>query len=164
MKYLKIRNWDKYQHYKSDKSQRRVVWVKLYTSMLRDTELRRLELSTRLLYDQLLLLAAEYENAIPNDFEEISYATKIPLALVEQGVADLMEGQWISGVERKPPASKMLASRYQADSSTLAQSKRKSKRKSDATPSAFCPVCDLGFLTNQRLSEHLSDVHHIDAA
>lgn len=25
-----------------------------------------------------------------------------------------------------------------------------------------CPVCQLGFLTTQRLSEHLSDVHHID--
>ncbi len=27
-----------------------------------------------------------------------------------------------------------------------------------------CPECGVGFLTDQRLSEHLSDVHHIDAA
>lgn len=28
--------------------------------------------------------------------------------------------------------------------------------------SELCPICDLPFKTEQRLQEHLSDVHHVD--
>lgn len=105
MSYLRIRNWQTYQHYKN----RRPVWVKLYVSQLRDHELKRLPISTRLLFDQLLLLAAEYENAIPKDFEELSSATRIPNEDVVDGVRLLVEGGWIQETSTKRRASSALA-------------------------------------------------------
>lgn len=157
MKYLKVRNWERYQHYKAD-SNRRVVWVKLYTAMLRDVELRRLDLSTRFLYTQLLLLAAEYNNAIPNDVKEISYAINLPPKQVQQGIDKLVQGKWISGFDRKHSAITMLAKKREEE-------KRREKEK-NATESSvenrFCPRCGVGFLTLERLGEHLANVHHID--
>ncbi len=157
MKYLRIRNWDRYQHYKAD-SNRRVVWVKLYTAMLRDVELRRLDLSTRFLYTQLLLLAAEYNNSIPNDAKEIGYAINMPPKQVQQGIDKLLQGKWICGFDRKHSASTMLEQKRREE-------KRKEKeenRPESSVENRFCPRCGVGFLTLERLGEHLADVHHHD--
>ena len=69
MTYLSVTKFEQYQHY----TQRRPPWVKFYVKLLEpDNPLMRLPVSTRYLFHMLLLLAAECDNAIPNDFEWLS--------------------------------------------------------------------------------------------
>lgn len=128
MTYLRVRNWEQYQHYKD----RRPVWVKLYVSQLRDSELKRLPLSTRLLWDQLLLLAAEYENSIPNDSEEICAATRIPLEDVTNGIGLLLQGAWLKESRSKRRASRPLAESSGSDSPEQEQEVEQEQDKSIA--------------------------------
>jgi hypothetical protein len=76
--YLRIRNWEKYQHYKD----RKPIWIKLHIDMLDDEKLRSLPVPTRLLWDQLLLLAARYGNPVEDDANGIAKLTRMPLRSV----------------------------------------------------------------------------------
>ena len=70
--YLAIRNWQRYQHKDIfKKSNGKPPWIKFYTALLEDDEMSDLDLSTRLLFCLLLLLAAKKRNAIPSDPEWI---------------------------------------------------------------------------------------------
>ncbi len=100
--YLSVRNWGRYQHYKH----RRPPWVKLYTDMLHDEELRGLSHTTRLLWVLLLLLSGEFANAIPNDSERIAAWTGIPAAACREGIETLLKGRWLSEKQTKRSASK----------------------------------------------------------
>ena len=61
--YLRVRNWEKFQHYKD----RRPVWIKLYVDILQDYELGTLSDSQLGQLVKLWILAAGCDNAIPND-------------------------------------------------------------------------------------------------
>ena len=60
---IKIRNWDRFQHYKKPKP----VWIKLYRDLLGDYNFSRLSIVDKWTLIGLYLLAAETDNAIPND-------------------------------------------------------------------------------------------------
>jgi hypothetical protein len=63
MKYAKVKNWDKYQHY----SDRNPPWIKLYNTLLDDYEYSCLQDDSKLLLMSLFLLASRTENKIPAD-------------------------------------------------------------------------------------------------
>lgn len=63
MEYLKICNWEKYQHY----SQRNPPWIKLHNQLLDNYEYGRLRDDSKLLLVSLYLLASKCDNLIPND-------------------------------------------------------------------------------------------------
>ena len=67
MTYLKIKNWEKYQHYKD----RNPPWIKLYHSLLDDYLYGCLQDDSKLLLLSLWLLASRTDNRIPNDPEWI---------------------------------------------------------------------------------------------
>ena len=100
--YLSVRNWGKYQHYRD----RRPIWIKFYVEMLHDDELQGLPIPARLLFDQLLLLAGEYANAIPNDSELIAKLVRMPPRTVRESLAELLRGRWIKATQTKRRASK----------------------------------------------------------
>mgnify|MGYP003134376448 CR=1 FL=1 len=68
MKYLKVKNFSEYQHYKN----RTPPWVKLYYDMLSDFELSRLTIEDRYLFVASILLASRTGNRIPHDVEWIA--------------------------------------------------------------------------------------------
>jgi hypothetical protein len=84
--YLRVRNWDRFQHYKD----RKPIWIKYHVDLLDNTDLRELPYSTRLLWDQILLLTARYGNPIEADYEAIAKLTRIDLRSVREGVASLI--------------------------------------------------------------------------
>jgi hypothetical protein len=105
--YLAIRNWQRYQHKDIFKKSRgRPPWIKFYSSLLDDDELSELELSTRLLFCLLLLLAARKRNAILNDSEWIGNKIEMQPELVAKGVATLLKGGWLS--QTKTPRRSQL--------------------------------------------------------
>ena len=60
---LKVRNFEKFQHYKD----RSPIWIKLYRSLLRDYEFGRLPDASRAHLMLIWLLASETGNELPND-------------------------------------------------------------------------------------------------
>lgn len=77
--YLKIRNWDKYQHYKD----RNPPWVKLHSDILENYEFHQLSDSDRYHAIAIMLLASRTSNKIPYDNKwvasKISSTTKVDL-------------------------------------------------------------------------------------
>jgi hypothetical protein len=63
MKYLRVRNFDKFQHY----SKRNPPWIKFYASLLDDDDLERLPEIAQLHLFKMWLLASRKQNAIPVD-------------------------------------------------------------------------------------------------
>lgn len=64
MDYIKIKNFDKYQHYHTKSI---TAWIKLYFSIMDDYEFEKLAPNQRWYFIGLLLLAGKMENNIPLD-------------------------------------------------------------------------------------------------
>lgn len=69
MQYLRVKNWEEYQHYKN----RNPPWIKLHTKILNDRAFTALSQSSRGVLMQLWILASENEGIIPFDLEEIKF-------------------------------------------------------------------------------------------
>jgi len=67
--YLKVKNWEEYQHYKD----RNPPWIKLHVRLLNDRQFSSLSLASRGLLMQLWILASEHDGQVPNDLEEIKF-------------------------------------------------------------------------------------------
>ena len=65
--WLKIRNWEKYQHYKNQN----VPWIKLYEGLFDDQYFRLYSDSIMILYIGSLILAKRYDGYLPCDLEWI---------------------------------------------------------------------------------------------
>jgi hypothetical protein len=63
MKYLSIKNWEKFQHYKD----RSPPWIKLHRELLDDYEFSCLQDASKAHLMLLWLLASQLDNKIPND-------------------------------------------------------------------------------------------------
>ena len=107
--YLRVKNWEKFQHYK----QRRPPWVKYHVELLDDYEYLHLDYVTRLLFDGLLLLAARTDNNIPNDPEHIGRQLYIESVLVGESLEKLLLAGFLVTTGRKRSASKAIARRKQ---------------------------------------------------
>lgn len=95
--------FDKHQHYKN----RKPPWIKFHVKLLDPNHpINRLPIPTRLLFDRLLLLAAEWDNAIPKIPELIASHTGIPLEDCREGIEELLKGRWLSETETNRRASK----------------------------------------------------------
>ncbi len=88
MEWLKVKNWEKYQHYKN----RNPPWIKLHANTLNDRAFTRLSCASRGLLMQLWILASENDGKIQYDIEEMifrlrdeSIKTEDVKALVEKG-------------------------------------------------------------------------------
>ena len=64
MEYLKIKSWEKFQHYKDD---RPLKWIKVYSSLLMDYKFEQLSDAEFGQIVKIWLLASQLDNDIPND-------------------------------------------------------------------------------------------------
>ncbi len=160
MSYLRIRNWEHYQN--ADifkKAKGKPPWVKLYTAMLEDDDLLRLDLVTQLLFDRLLLLAARNANAISNDSQEIANRVRIPADQVAKGIQELLKGAWLS--ETKTARGSRKSSRKILP----LEVRSKKLEESPKSPLDFkCGECGIVKVNVNQLEEHLANVHGIEPA
>ena len=105
-KYLKVSNWDDYQHYKD----RDPVWIKLYRSILDDYEFECLQDASKLLQVFLWLLAAKLDNKIPYDLTYISKRIPMTKRLTDEMIQDLIKSGFM---ECYQDASKPIAECYE---------------------------------------------------
>jgi hypothetical protein len=125
--FLRVRNWEKFQHYKN----RRPPWVRYHVELLDDYELLSLPYATQLLYDRLLLLAARTDNNIPHDPQRIGGQLNIEPATVQESIETLITHGFLSVAENKRSASRVLARKRQGRT-TEAETEAEDSDSSDA--------------------------------
>lgn len=135
--YLRIRNWEKFQHYKN----RRPPWVRYHVETLDDYELLSLPYTTQLVYDRLLLLAARTDNNIPHDPDRIGGQTNIDATTVQEALEILLDAGFVNKAESKRSASKALARRKQNNASE-AEAEAEDSEGSEADSSDELPASD----------------------
>lgn len=108
--FLRVRNWERFQHYKN----RRPPWIKLHVETLDDYELMHLDNDAQLVYERLLLLAARTDNNISHDPEWIGGQIVQDPRVVQAAVATLISTGFLSVAGRKRSASKAIAARKQS--------------------------------------------------
>lgn len=125
MSYLAVTNFRKFQHYKS----RKPPWVKFYVDLLDPHHpINQLPIPTRYLFDRLLLLAAEWNNAIPNDCELIARLISMPPPDCREGLDQLLKGRWLKETRTHRRASQT------ASGSALPETETESYTETPHTP------------------------------
>jgi len=100
MKYIRIKDWEKHQHYKD----RNPPWIKLHTKLLMDYEFSQLSDASKLQLILLWLLASQTGNKIPADEGWIKNNIKC------NGKVDLEPLETLGFVELYQDASKCVQS------------------------------------------------------
>lgn len=133
MTYLSIPNWNKYQHYRD----RTPIWVKLYVESVHDATLRRLSLEARLVWHEMLKLAAMFQNAVPNSPETIGNLAGIAPETCREAVEELVKARLLREKQTRRSASSRAS---------LEVRSREDKEENAREPSARkvkCPECEL---------------------
>lgn len=122
MEYFRVKNWERFQHYK----RRNPPWIKLYTHLLDDYEFGSLGDASKLLALFILMLAAKANNKLPLDPHWLQRRTGL------EQTPDL-EPLFGIGFIVKLDASELLASCKQ---NAMPEERREEKRRGDreATP------------------------------
>lgn len=71
--FLRVRNWERFQHYKT----RRPPWIKLHVSLLDDPEIVRLSDSDFAALVRLWITASKTGNRIPDDVDYLSKVARV---------------------------------------------------------------------------------------
>ena len=122
MKCFRVKNLERYQHYKD----RNPPWVKLHRTFLSDYELRQLPVPCRLFFMCSILIASEVENNVPMDLDYVSQ--RCGFVVDEAILTPLIK----RGLLLAPKASSMLAPILYSDSSLSVSSLKKNEvRKGD---------------------------------
>jgi hypothetical protein len=121
--YLSVTNWAEYQHYRD----RTPIWIKVHVETLHDEKLRTMPIPTRLLWDQMLLLAATFQNAVPNSPELIGELTAIPQEDCREGISILLKTRLLREKETRRSASKKTEAQKRREEEEKRNRARKKK-------------------------------------
>ena len=114
--HLEVRNYSKFQTYKRTAGP--PPWVKVYRDLLLSHPFACLPDTSKQLFFGLLLVAAEYDNSIPNSVEFIVKRTAFSQEVVEDGLSGLLDAGLVSLCKkrgRKRVAAKPSASGTQPE-------------------------------------------------
>lgn len=171
-KHLRVRNWERYQHYK----QRRPPWIKFYAELLDDDEICTLDYASRLFANLILLVASRDDNVMTTDARRLAQRVGMEVEAVEDAVANLLSIRFLELATRKRPASKMLDERLQEASNGASNGlaerypsrapagshrdrDRERKRTTPPTPSSPRPTLAPGEVPAVRTSCPVCDCH-----
>ena len=141
--YIRIRNWDRYQHY----GKRRPPWIKLHVELLEKRETMALPVATRWFAIALLLIAARTDNVIESNMAWLARETKLTLHQTEKAIKELLAIRFVEPLGQrkaeKELASTMLAERYPSRARTRSASassslERKEQPQTQELMAYFC--------------------------
>ncbi len=145
MTYIRIENfwefqnadaWKKAAQAKKDSS-RHPNWCKLVVR--RDYEMDKLPTATRLLYLELLRLATEHSNVIPNESEWIVKQISMRSQDVVKGLAQLRKGGWIKETRSSRPTRNESQTKVKK-SEPLLNDTRDESEMNGITPQTLIPM------------------------
>ncbi len=90
MQALRVKNWERYQHYR----RRRPPWIKIHVKLLADRRFMALSLSARGLLMQLWVLASELDGHVPYDIEELRFRLRVE-DLTDEDLKPLLDGGFL---------------------------------------------------------------------
>lgn len=136
-KFLSIKNFEKYQHYKH----RNPPWIRLYGSLFGDREFLQMPIRARYLYVGLLTLAAQHGNAVRNDCNWIAH--RLGMDVSEVDLKPLYRSGFLLA-SRKHIASIVQAKQF-SDSSDSSDNSEDTEgqsigRAASASPSRVVPL------------------------
>jgi hypothetical protein len=103
MSKLYVKNWTRYQHYKT----RRPPWIKLHRELLENYGFHRLPIASKALAPLLWLLASESEDgSIEHDITVIGFRVRMTETQINQGLQPLIDAGF---VQAEQDASSVLA-------------------------------------------------------
>ena len=130
MGYLRVRNWDRYQHY-SDSGP--VAWVKLYVKILDDTLVRTLDERTQSHLFKIFALAGRRANVLPDDPVAIG-----ALIDAQSPVNIELLSHWLEEGDGKPHEKSRrqsrLPSKYSTTLSSLNGKEKSTEKRKPADP------------------------------
>jgi len=129
--YLRVTNYEHYQHYKD----RKPIWVKLYVDLLDDYQLNRQKPAVRLCALLLILVAAKQDNKIPHDHEWLAANLHMGVGSVAASIETLVSIGFLSVANRNHSASRSIAKRSRSAMPEVETEREKRKRKKE--PKAF---------------------------
>jgi len=118
MKYISIPNIKDYQHYKEG---RKIIWIKLYLSILNSFKIQQLSDREKWLYISLLLRSALDDNRIALNDTYIRHNCSIKS---RQNITKSIKKMARLKLINIKSDSKLIANRYQADSKLIEQKER----------------------------------------
>lgn len=125
MKYLTVKNWSEFQHYKD----RHPPWIKLHRALLDDYEFARLQDASKAHLMLIWLFASSHDGRVPADPKFLQ--TK--LGLDKQPDLEMFVDQGFLIAEQD--ASGVLAEGKQEDSDALGLARSREKRREEAEES-----------------------------
>jgi hypothetical protein len=112
-----VRNLNRYQHYRD----RRPPWVKLYVSILHDSDFAALSVPARLLFLYCICIAANRSNRIPDDANWLSVETSLPRSSVAKSLSELLASEYLI------PASAIASNGARAETETETETYKNTK-------------------------------------
>lgn len=94
---LKIKDWEKFQHYKT-KNGERPVWLKLYRTLLDDFEFHSMPVEARAILPLLWLIASEKDGNLP-DAKKIAFRLRLSEQEVKNSCKILVTNGFIENIE-----------------------------------------------------------------
>ena len=125
---FKIKNWNKFQHFKD----RRPPWVKLYRDLLDDLEWFELDPVSSKNLINLWLIASEYDGCLPS-IEILSFRLRLKKQEVERVLSCL--SHWLEQDDIS-----LISKRYQSDS-TEREREGEAEREADILMESKIPPC-----------------------
>lgn len=137
MAYYRIKNWERFQHYKD----RNPPWIKLHRDLLASETWVSVDDASRVLAIACMLLAAATDNKIPDNpryVQRVAYLSAPPdfAPLVEVGFLELLKDQEVTDAASKKlaAASNEQAKRTASAQETEAEAETEKKRHMSGKP------------------------------
>ncbi len=128
---LRIKNWEKYQHYKT-KNGERPIWLKLYTALLDDYEFQSLPVEARALLPMLWLLAGEQKGLI-KDYASVAFRLRQDYGKTENMIKLLIEKGFL--VHSRIPLDEVYKDSIPEHIEDIEKKERTEHKDSPPTPS-----------------------------
>jgi hypothetical protein len=129
MQFVRLKNWEQYQHYKN----RNPVWIKLYQDLLTSQMWVRCDDASRTLAIACMVLAAKTDNKIPLD---PAYLRRVAYLNTDPDFSVLVASDFLEIIGDSESASTTLAQRYQ-DASPEKRRGEKEKKQLPPPSGAF---------------------------
>jgi hypothetical protein len=142
----RIKDWEKFQHYKSGAhADKPPEWIKLYPKLLNDIEFHKLSGDDAKTLMMLWMLASENGGTLPS-FEKIAFRLRLPEKQIKSVLSRLPH--WVEG-----PSRDCLEPVYTASSPEEEENKKENKKENKNESGARAPLAILKTILDEEHAE-----------
>ena len=134
MRYLRVKNFDEFQHYNKNRQQAGAPhWIKFYTGLLHDAEFLALPELTQRRLMMLWLLASQTKNKLPDDYAFLGQQISAKES-IKKDMSLLIETGFLIPEEKHSRVVPENQSRADIGNQSRAEEKRVEEKRKEETP------------------------------